>query len=426
MRVAFHTLGCKVNQCETETLAESFERRRHEIVSADGFADVYIINTCTVTGLADRKSRQCIRRCKKLNPEAIVAVTGCYAQINPGEISCISGVDIVCGNNDKTNLPQQIEEHLAGSVCISRDVPTKTSDTGSRTRAFIKIQDGCDRFCSYCIVPYARCVLSSKPLFNVLREAEVMIDAGRKEIVLAGINTALYKTTEGYDIEDIIRELSGLKGDFRIRLSSLEPTVIDVDFVKKLLKYEKLCRHMHLSLQSGSDNTLKLMNRRYNISDYMEIVTALRGFDADYGISTDMIVGFPGEVEDDFNKSLEIVETVGFCKVHVFKFSGRKGTDAFGMDGQIDGKEKSRRSALMIVGAEQSARRFFGDNLGKRRRVLIEEYIEKSGTFTGFTENYIRVYIDRSSAYSVDLNAFVDVKLKGLYKDGVKGEIESG
>ena len=425
MKVAFHTLGCKVNQCETEALADRFKTKGHEIVSADGPADVYIINTCTVTGPADRKSRQCIRRGKRLNPNAIVAVTGCYAQLNPTEVLGLEGVDIVCGNNEKMSLPELVEEFQKKAAPACSEAPVNASLAESRTRAYIKIQDGCERFCAYCIVPYARGELRSKPVQSVLSEAEALIGAGRKEIVLTGINTALYKSAEGYGIEEVIGELNRLSGDFRIRLSSLEPTVIDVGFVKKLLKYERLCRHMHLSLQSGSDRVLKLMNRRYDISGYLEIVRALLAFDPGYGISTDIIAGFPGESEDDLSESLKIVGDVDFCKTHVFKYSGRKGTAAYGMDGQVGGKEKNRRVALLIAGGEESARRFFRSNLGGKRRVLLEEYIEKGGVFTGFTENYIRVYINSNYVNKSDLNTFIDVRLTELYGEGMKGETEN-
>jgi len=438
MKVAFHTLGCKVNQYETEALKESFKGRGYEIVAESGPADVYVINTCTVTSIADRKSRQYIRRVKKMNPESIIAVTGCYAEVKPEEASDIEGVDIVIGNKSKMNIPDYLETFLKGASPVYANEPIQSvseySETGnisameSKTRAFIKVQDGCNRFCSYCIIPYARGELRSRPLAGIVREAETLIDNGFKEIVLTGINTALYGAEEGfagsYGVEGVINGLNGLGGDFRLRLSSLEPTVIDAEYVKKLFKYEKLCHHIHLSLQSGSDRVLELMNRKYSINEYMEIVRVLKDFDPGYGISADLIAGFPGESEDDFKKSLEIVQKVNFCKVHVFKYSDRKGTAAAEMSGRIDGKEKSRRSAVLMAEGERAAGRFFKNNLGKQKRVLIEEFVENTGLYTAYTDNYIRVYIKANfDEKRVNFNEFVDVKLTGLYEDGMNAEI---
>ncbi|MCL1981787.1 MAG: tRNA (N(6)-L-threonylcarbamoyladenosine(37)-C(2))-methylthiotransferase MtaB [Clostridiales bacterium] len=441
MKVAFHTLGCKVNQYETEALAESFKKKGYEIAAEGEHADVHVINTCTVTGEADRKSRQCIRRIKRADPRSIVAVTGCYAQASPGEVGEIDGVDIVVGNKNKMGLPESVERFLAAGapVCDSEplDAAWGHGEAGDisamegRTRAYIKIQDGCNRFCSYCIVPYVRGGIRSRPAESVISEARRLIEGGYKEIVLAGINTALYGAEGGFpdgSLESIIGELDRLDGDFRIRLSSLEPTVIDADYVKKLFKYEKLCRHIHLSLQSGSDETLKRMNRRYSMGEYMEIVSALRGFDPDYGISTDMIAGFPGESEHDFNKSLEVLEKVDFCKVHVFRYSDRKGTAASEMCAHVSGDERNRRRALLLDGGERSARRFFERNIGQERRVLVEEYIEGKGMYAGYTENYIRAFIDASYASEVcagsALNEFAQVRLSGLFMDGMEARAE--
>jgi len=422
VRAAFHTLGCKVNQCETEALIQSFQKKGYEIVSEDSFADIYIINTCTVTGLADRKSRQYIRRAKKINPKSVIAVTGCYAEVAPDEIKGTGAVDIIVNNADKMSLPDNLERLL---IKRANDPVTEATEsiieTKPKTRAFIKIQDGCDRFCSYCIVPYARSEMRSRPLEQIISEAEALIKNGYKELVIAGINTALYKTEEGYGLTDIISEISGLIGDFRIRLSSLEPTVVDADHVKELFKFDKLCHHLHLSLQSGSDRILALMNRKYELSGYMDIVKSLKGFDACYGISTDMIAGFPGESEGDFLESLKVVEGIDFCKIHVFKYSARKGTAAAKMEGQIGGIEKNQRSARLISGGDMSARRFFENNTGKIRRVLIEEYLENNCTYTGYTDNYIRVYIKGNYFDSASLNTFTIVKLTGLYGDGMKG-----
>ncbi|HVI39423.1 MAG TPA: MiaB/RimO family radical SAM methylthiotransferase, partial [Anaerovoracaceae bacterium] len=318
MKIAFHTLGCKVNQYETQALKEKFLQRGYELVGEDDFADVYVINTCTVTGLSDRKSRQFIRRVKKINPDSITAVIGCYAQVNPDEAKNIEGVNIVAGTNEKNKLPDYIEEYAKtkGVDCHIKELGqlTEYEETGiitsmdSRTRAFIKVQEGCNKFCSYCIIPYARGTVRSRAKAEIVKEAESLIRQGFKELVLTGINTALYgmekefsNAAEGqinyeeqekvYGIEVIVQALNDLPGDFRIRLGSLEPNVINSDYAKGLLKYERLCPHLHLSLQSGSDQILKEMNRSYSSNDYLQLVKMLKEHDAGYGITTDIIVG---------------------------------------------------------------------------------------------------------------------------------------
>lgn len=470
MRIAFHTLGCKVNQYETEAMKEQFVAFGHDIACEDDFADVYIINTCTVTNLADRKSRQYIRKMKRVNPDAIVAVTGCYAQVNPEEVRLLEGVNIVAGTNEKNNLVTYVEDFAARQAerharqnaqesgleeengfeetsspvgCLAKrmacgddrlaecyvldydDLDTYESSgiitsMESRTRAYIKIQEGCNRFCSYCIIPYARGKVRSRNLEEIVKEAEGLLAKGFKEIILTGINTALYGTDIGMGgIEPLIRRLNAIEGDFRIRLSSLEPTVINAEYVKELLKYEKLCNHLHLSIQSGSDNILKAMNRRYDRREYLDIVKILQEFDPCYGITTDIIVGFPGETQGDFEDSLAIIDEVGFCKVHAFKYSKRRGTKAADMPNQISGEEKNARSALLIEKAQADGKMFLARNVGQTRRVLFEE-MTAGGLATGYTDNYIKVYVKGDQSL---LNCFKNVKLLEEYKDGMKGEI---
>lgn len=430
MKIAFHTLGCKVNQYESEAMKEQFAAAGHEIVGEEDFADAYVINTCTVTNLADRKSRQYIRKMKKVNPGAVVAVTGCYAQVSPDEVSQIEGVNIVAGTNEKQNLLGYIEEYMAAgeTQCHVKayEELDKYQSSGlitsmeSRTRAYIKIQEGCNRFCSYCIIPYARGKVRSRALAEIVEEAGGLIAKGFKELILTGINTALYGEDLGHGgIEPLIAELNNLPGDFRIRLSSLEPTVINASYVQRLLKYEKLCPHLHLSIQSGSDHVLQLMNRRYNQTAYLDIVKVLKEFDPLYGITTDIIVGFPGETEEDFADSLRIIDEVGFCKVHAFKYSPRKGTKAAELGGQISGEVKNSRSRILIEKAEADDGRFFTLCRGAKRQVLFEE-ISEDGLLTGYTDNYIKVYAIGENAM---LNQFYNVKLLNEYKDGMKGEI---
>lgn len=434
MKIAFHTLGCKVNQYETEAMKEQFKASGHDIVGEEDFADAYVINTCSVTNLADRKSRQYIRKMKRVNPDSIVAVTGCYAQTSPDEVAKVEGVNIVAGTNEKQNLLAYIEtfKREAGQTqChvkayeelneyISAGIITSME---SRTRAYIKIQEGCNRFCSYCIIPFARGKVRSRDLGEIAEEAKSLIERGFKELVLTGINTALYGEDMGDEgIEPLIREINSLPGDFRIRLSSLEPTVIHADYVRKLLKYEKLCPHLHLSIQSGADHVLRLMNRHYDRQEYLDIVKVLKDFDPLYGITTDIIVGFPGETEEDFADSMRIIDEVGFCKVHAFKYSPRKGTKAAEMKEQIPGTVKNQRSGALIEKAAEDASRFFAMCRGAVRKVLFEEF-DEDGMLTGYTDNYIKVYVSGGEEM---LNQFYDVKLLDEYKDGMKGEMTNG
>lgn len=444
MKIAFHTLGCKVNQYESEAIAEDFRSRGCEVVDERDFADVYIINTCTVTAVADKKSRQYIRRMKKVNPDSVVVVTGCYAQISPEEVSAVEGVDIVAGTNEKSHIANYVSEYLeAGMKQVhirgyeELDVYDETgmvTSTENRTRAYIKIQEGCNRFCSYCVIPYARGGVRSRALEDIVKEAQALIAGGFREIVLTGINTALYgmedrcadEAEDGiYGIEKVIAALDSLEGDFRIRLSSLEPAVVNADYVKKLMKYEKLCHHMHLSAQSGSDSVLEGMNRPYDRKQYIDIVKALRSFDPCYGISTDIIVGFPGEKEADFNDSCSLVEECGFCRTHIFKYSKRPFTKAAGMKGHVAPEVKNRRSETLHRVGEKVSEEFFEKNIGRTESVLAEETDQTGHMITGYTGNYTKVYIKLDDAAEADglLNTFVKVRLTGLCRDGMTGEI---
>ena len=443
LKVAFHTLGCKVNQYETEAMKEQFRAAGCTVVGEEDTADVYVINTCTVTNLADRKSRQYIRRMKKKCPEAVIAVTGCYAQVKPDEVSALEEADIVAGTGEKNNIlsyvQQFMEERQRQTHIKSYDELTGYDDKGvitsmeSRTRAYIKIQEGCDRFCSYCLIPFARGHVRSRNPEEITEEAETLIRQGFKEIILTGINTALYGAEENFSyplkpdeeaagmrgIEIIIKRINDLEGDFRIRLSSLEPTVINAAYVRELMKYDKLCHHLHLSVQSGSNHVLKLMNRRYDRSEYLEIVKVLREFDPLYGITTDIICGFPGETDKDFEDSLDIIEQVKFCKVHAFRYSKRRGTAAALMEGQVSGEVKKRRSDRLIEAGEKAAAEFMESCRNSVRPVLFEEIC---GTLVaGYSDNYIKVYAEGGED---DLNRIRNVKLSENYKDGMKGEIE--
>lgn len=447
-KIAFYTLGCKVNQYETQGLKENFIKRGFEITDEFEHADIYVVNTCTVTGLADKKSRQYIRRMKRQNPGSIVAVIGCYAHVNPEEAAAIDGVDLVIGNNEKNALPDHLEKLLHDRQIkkeqegpyihiLPREELKEYEESGiitsmeSRTRAYIKIQDGCNQFCSYCIIPYARGAARSRASQDIIREAKSLLEKGFKELVLTGINTALYGSEEDfrseekdvYGIEIIVKQLNDLPGDFRIRLSSLEPTVINASLAERLLKYDKLCHHMHLSLQSGSDRILKAMNRHYGRKEYLEIVEVLRKADAGYGLTTDVIVGFPGEREEDFKDSADMVKRVGFLKTHVFPYSKRPGTKAAEMREQVDPQTKKARSAELIRIAEESSRDFLKGTIGDRRKVLFEEYDDTSGMVSGFSDNYIKVYcqVDDEKHGQCLLNTLKEVKFSEIYLDGVRG-----
>ncbi|MEE1038924.1 MAG: tRNA (N(6)-L-threonylcarbamoyladenosine(37)-C(2))-methylthiotransferase MtaB [Eubacterium sp.] len=434
MKVAFHTLGCKVNQYETEAMKEQFLKRGCEIVEETEFADIYIINTCSVTSLADRKSRQYIRRMKKLNPAAVVAVTGCYAQVNKEEVAAVEGVNLVVGTNEKTNIAQYVfhyieennmeivEEHVLAYEELDKFVECGTTTSmETRTRANVKIQEGCNRFCSYCIIPYARGPVRSREIEEVIKECETLIEKGFKEIVLTGINTALCE-----HLDEILAILDNMPGEFRVRLSSLEPTVVNEEYVKGLFKYKRLCHHLHLSLQAGSNDVLKSMNRRYNRDEYLDIVKALKDFDENYGITTDIIVGFPGETDENFEDTMDIVEKSGFCKVHAFKYSKRSGTKAAEMTNQIDPSVKKVRSERLIEKAAEISDKFIENNIGTEREVLFEEYDFKRGALTGYTDNYIRVYLICEEAESKKYeNQLVYVTINEAFADGVKVQIKS-
>ena len=452
MKVAFHTLGCKVNQYETEAMAGAFRRCGFQVVDERDFADVYVINTCTVTAIADKKSRQYIRRMKKVNPASVVAVTGCYAQINPEEVSLVEGVDIVAGSNEKNHLTEYVAAYLQEGIrqihvkgyqeLDAYDETEILTGVENRARAYIKIQEGCNKFCSYCVIPYARGKVRSRALPEIVREAEHLLETGCRELVLTGINTALYgmedaahsnpgfpgnaeerkASRQPYGVEMVIARLNRLSGDFRIRLSSLEPAVVDADYVERLLQYDKLCHHLHLSVQSGSDRVLRAMNRPYTSAEYMRIVKTLRDFDPCYGISTDVIVGFPGEKERDFEESCRLVERCGFCKTHIFKYSKRPFTEAAQMKEHVAPQVKNRRSDTLHRIGSKVAGTFFRQNCGRKERILFEEIHEEKQMVTGYADNYIRGYLryrDETEAKGL-LNRFAEVVMLEPFEDGME------
>jgi len=430
-KVAFYTLGCKVNQYETEAMEEIFEKKGYKIVGEDELADIYVINTCTVTNLSDRKSRQFISRAKKNNNNAIIAVVGCYSQVSPEEVSEIEGVDVVIGTTDRSRILELCERARENkeTINIVRNVKTEKQfetinidDIKSKTRAYIKIQDGCNQFCSYCIIPYARGPIRSRPLDEIISETIKLSKAGFKEIVLTGIHVASYgKDLNKVPLTDVLEEVAKIDGIQRIRLSSIEPTLIDEKFMKSIMKTKKVCDHFHLSLQSGCDTVLKRMNRRYTREEYRNIVKLIREYMPHAGITTDIIVGFPGETEEEFNKTYEFVREIGFSRIHVFKFSPRKGTPAAKHENQVDGNIKNSRSEKLIALGEEMMSEFNSKFIGSNLSVLFEEESRKEkGYIEGYTTNYIRV---KAKEDVKSFGQILDVRIKEGREDYLIGRI---
>lgn len=407
-KAALHNLGCKVNAYETEAMQEMLERAGYEIVPFKEGADVYVINTCTVTNIADRKSRQMLHRARKMNPEAVVVAAGCYVQAQEGkEIDpCI---DIVLGNNHKKDLIRILEEYeetrreraVYEMEDISREREYEAlhlTRPGDHTRAYIKVQDGCNQFCTYCIIPYARGRVRSRNTEDVVREVRDLAENGYQEVVLTGIHLSSY----GIDFDgqrhllDLIRAVHGVEGIMRIRLGSLEPGIVTEEFAAALASMPKICPHFHLSLQSGCDETLKRMNRRYTSAEYEERCRILRKYFENPALTTDVIVGFPGETEEEFRRSLEFVDRVNFYETHIFKYSRRAGTKAASMEGQISEQVKAERSARMIELGEKKRRAYERSFLGKNVEVLVEEdaVIDGKHVQTGHTKEYMKIALE--------------------------------
>jgi threonylcarbamoyladenosine tRNA methylthiotransferase MtaB len=427
--VAFTTLGCKVNQYETEAITELFLSRGYKVLEYDELADIYIINTCTVTNLGDKKSRQAIRKAKRQNSDAIIVVVGCYAQTAPEEIAKIDGVSLIIGTKDRNKIVELVEEYQLGQGTVSKVVNIMQThdfeefglkDMHGRTRAYLKIQDGCNQFCSYCIIPYARGPIRSRLAEDVIEEVKKLVANGFKEVVLAGIHVASYgKDLENIDLLEITQMVHQVEGLERIRFSSVEPNVLTEEFLSGLSKLPKVCDHMHLSLQSGCDETLKAMNRKYTTKQYYEAVQRLKKYMPDAAITTDVIVGFPGETDEDFNKSCEFVKTIGFSKIHVFPYSPKKGTVAAKRLDQVDAQTKDNRSKTMIKIEEEMGINFLNMNKNKVLEVLFEQEIQK-GIYEGYTTNYIRVFVESEQNLK---NEIKSVKITEIKNDYVKGEI---
>ena len=404
-KVAFITLGCKVNQYETNAMAQQFIEKGYKIVEHTEKADIYIVNTCTVTNMSDRKSRQMLRREKELNKDAIIVACGCYAQTAKEELEQMEEIDLVLGNNEKKDIVKYVEKYIESKIpeIKTEDVMQQKEfiEFGDvifteKTRAVIKIQDGCDRFCSYCIIPYARGRVRSRKPEHVISEITEIAKNGIKEVVITGIHIASYGKdfNNGYKLIDLLEEINKVEGIERIRLGSIEPLIITEEFVERLKKLEKICHQFHLSLQSGCDETLKRMNRRYTIEQFKEIAHLLRKNFSDAILTTDIIVGFPGESEEEFETTYKFLEEIKFYKMHIFKYSPRKGTKAEKMENQIDGNKKEERSKKLIELSNKNEREYNQKYIGQDVEVLFEE--EKNGVWQGHTKNYILAHYKTS------------------------------
>ena len=436
--VRFVTLGCKVNQYETNAMAQKFLEKGYKIIeeitpeNEHINPDICIINTCTVTNMSDRKSRQMLRRMKEKNQSTIVVAVGCYAQVAKKEKAKIPEIDLVLGNNEKVEIVKYVEEYInnhINNVELDDVMYSKEfSDFGDvtyteKTRAVIKIQDGCDRFCSYCIIPYARGRVRSRKPENIISEITQIASKGIKEVVITGIHIASYgkdfamskdNKLTNYRLIDLLEEINEIQGIQRIRLGSIEPLLITVEFVERLKRLEKICHHFHLSLQSGCDETLKRMNRRYTTEQFKEIVRLLRNAYSDVNLTTDIIVGFPGETDEEFNKTYQFLKEIKFYKMHIFKYSPRKGTKAAVMPNQINGDIKEERSKKLIELSDRNEIEHNKSYIGKNVEVLFEE--EKDGMYKGHTQNYIMVYCQ--SKENLD-NKIIDVVCEKAEKEHI-------
>lgn len=433
MKVAFSTLGCRVNQYESEAMAEKFIREGYEVVDFSEIADVYVINTCTVTNMGDKKSRQIISKARRLNNNAIIAVVGCYSQMAPKEVSAIEGVDVVLGTRNKGDVvyyvnkardEQKIQVHVEGVLKNKKFEDLNIEEYQDKTRAFLKIQDGCNRFCTYCAIPYARGSVCSKEPRKVIDEVKKLASHGFKEVILSGIHTASY----GLDLDgnitliDLIEDIEKIDGIERVRIGSIEPAFFTNEVIEKIKGFKKLCPHFHLSLQSGCNTVLKRMNRRYTAEEYEHIVNVLRENIKDVSISTDVIVGFPGETEEEFNETYEFLKKIKLTKTHIFKYSPRKGTRAAEMKGQIDGKVKEERSKALIALNDINEQGFIEKYINKNVKVLLEQQVKgKENIFEGYTENYIKVELEKPE--NIKSGDIIECRIEKAHKDFAEGKI---
>ena len=438
-KIAFLTLGCKVNTYETDAMKLLFQNAGYNIVEFSECADIYVVNTCSVTNMADRKSRQMLHRAKKINPDAIVVAAGCYVQSAKEKLEEDPTIDVVIGNNCKSTIVDIVENYRKNKtslVCVedlfhaTKYEKLSIEDAGEHTRAFIKIQDGCNQFCSYCIIPYTRGRIRSRNLDDILAEVKVLAQNGYKEIVLTGIHLSSYGadfanknfvSLQGKPLLEVIKALENINGIQRIRLGSLEPRIVTDTFVKELVSYKKVCPHFHLSLQSGCDTTLKRMNRQYSISEYEQGCKILRKYYEHPAITTDVIVGFPGETTEEFEITKEFLTNIAFSQMHIFKFSPRKGTKAETMPEQVPEQQKTERSNILINLDQKLQETYQNYFIGKTEAVLFEEIEEFDGEqyLLGHNERYVKFAVPVTEYTKNSINQICSVVVKKRWKNNL-------
>lgn len=436
-RVALHSLGCKVNAYETDAMQQMLEEAGYEIVPFLPGADIYIINTCTVTNIADRKSRQMLHKAKKMNPEAIVVAAGCYVQSGGEKITEDLSIDLVIGNNKKKELIQILEDYrkehrkernVLDISHVQEYEELEIQKTAEHTRAYIKVQDGCNQFCTYCIIPYARGRIRSRDKEDVLTEVKRLAAGGYQEIVLTGIHLSSYgkdKKEKEETLLSLIQAVHQVEGIQRIRLGSLEPGIVTEEFAAELSRLPKVCPHFHLSMQSGCDETLKRMNRRYTSEEYYQGCSILRKYYHNPAITTDIIAGFPGETEEEFRKTKDFVERVDFYETHVFKYSKREGTKAAVMPDQIPEQIKAERSQILLEMNQRHKRLFEEKFIGQDTEVLFEEKIERNGEvwWVGHSREYLRIAIRTETNLT---NRMLSVRIRDIGEDGILNGVQTG
>ncbi|TCL62220.1 threonylcarbamoyladenosine tRNA methylthiotransferase MtaB [Hydrogenispora ethanolica] len=426
MKVAFHTLGCKVNQNDTNNLMALFQKQGYQVVPFGQPADVYVVNTCAVTHVGERKSRQTIRKAIQNNPEAVVAVTGCYAQTAPEELAGIPGVNLVVGMADRPRIVDLVAEFRATHRNQIQVRPNRAtweempqSDGGERTRATLKIEEGCDQYCSYCIVPYARGPVRSMPPEQVIQSIRGLLAEDYQEIVLTGIHLGSYGKDCSSSLAQLLAEIVALEGRFRVRLGSIDPHEIDAELVETIVGHpDRICQSLHIPLQSGSDRILKLMNRHYSLEEYAALLGALRAGNPLLAIGTDLIVGFPGETDEDFDAMAAFVREQAFSRVHVFRYSPRRGTPAARLPGRVSAAEQERRSRVIQAIAAESGARFAREFIGRRVQVLFEE--QEGSLWEGLSGEYLRVKVEAAGELR---NRLVPVLITGSHQDALQGII---
>lgn len=436
-KAALHNLGCKVNAYETEAMQQLLEKAGYEIVPFTQKADVYVINTCSVTNMADRKSRQMIHKAKKENPESIVVAAGCYVQTSSKEAAIDESIDIIIGNDKKHELVGLLEaydkertEGVLEELCDINEQGRAYEElsldkTAEHTRAFLKVQDGCNQFCSYCIIPYARGRVRSRKAEDVIREVEHLAKNGYQEVVLTGIHLSSYGVDHGDNLLHLIELVHAVEGIRRIRLGSLEPGIITEEFVCALAAMDKVCPHFHLSLQSGCDATLRRMNRKYDTARYEEGCRLIRKYYEHPAITTDIIVGFPGETEEEFAMTEQFLERIHFYEMHIFKYSKRKGTKAAVMPSQVDEQIKTRRSAKLIALGAKMSEEFRDYYIGSAQEVLLEEenIIAGEAYFTGYTKEYVKVAVKNPSQTESQHTHLVNKMVQGVIHKQLSGDV---